>query len=359
MGRTTRMEYSVIIRIGMVVTAWLFWAAVCSQIGHAVFRFPVLPIDGRATELMTSIDYRYQNLFDGTLNRYRQFDNMYLDEFSTAIPGLSYTSLTDSASRHMVPQGVCFAGDYMLITAYDSTKKENSVVYVLSNQDKTNRTFLTTLVLPDQNHVGGIAFDGEYIWVAKSLSGYISALPYELVEEAVASESFSFPVEAYAWNLYCGVPASFVSYYDERLWVGTYRSPSDGMGALQSYRLNQEGSDISLQWESTIQIPSCAQGAAFLEEDDQTYLLLTTSRGRHSDSNVYLYEMYETEAEPLLIERGSYIFPPMAEELVTDGTYTYVLFESAATCYSTSMYNKCLYPVDRVSALSNRQLLGG
>lgn len=360
MVRAKRMEYGIVIRIGMFLSAWLFWAAVVSQIGHAVLRFPVYFKGSNVTELITSTDYRFQNRFMGTLNRYGQFANLYREEYSTALPGLSYTSMGEFGSRHMVPQGICIAGDYMLITAYDNKKVENSVIYVLSNRDPSDRSFLVTLILPDKNHVGGIAFDGSNVWIAKSTSGYVSALPYELIEEAAASGLDSYRVESYGQNLYCGVTASFVSYYDNRLWVGTYRSSLSGTGALNCYRLEQEGDTTRLLWESAVEIPAYAQGIAFLEQEDKTFVLLSTSCGRYRDSKVYLYELEQDSGEFVaLTQAAQYRFPPMAEELATDGDHTYVVFESAATCYSGAGYGRCIYPVDRISALSNQEMLAG
>ncbi len=359
MVRARRMEYGIVIRIGMFLTACLFWAAVISQIGYVVLRFPVFFTDRSVTEPITSTDYRFQKRFAGTIKRYGQFANLYREEYSTALPGLSYTSMGDIGSHHMVPQGICIAGDYMLITAYDNKKVEKSVVYVLSNRDASARGFLVTLILPDQNHVGGITFDGSNVWIAKSTSGYVSSLPYELIEEAAASGRDSYRVESYGQNLYCGVTASFVSYYNERLWVGTYRSSLSGTGTLNCYRLEQEEDTTRLLWESAAEIPAYAQGIAFLEQENTTYALLSTSCGRYRDSKVYLYELKQDSGEFALTQAAQYRFPPMAEELATDGDYTYVVFESAASCYSNPGYGRCIYPVDRISALSNQELLAG
>lgn len=107
------------------------------------------------------------------------------------IPGLECTNILGDTCDCMTPQGICVAGDYILITAYCNInaykddlksnssngsnaekleKEENhskhcSVIYVVS---KFSKKYLTTLVLPDKNHVGGIVYDGNYIWVAKS-----------------------------------------------------------------------------------------------------------------------------------------------------------------------------------------------
>ena len=356
---TRHREYGIITRMGMFLTAWLFWAAVISQIGQNLLRSPIFYRNFSPAESLTSTGYRFPEGFARTVKRYGQFERLYREEYSTALPGLSYTSMGEAGSRHMVPQGICIAGDYMLITAYDNKKTEKSVVYVLSNRGDGTHSFLTTLILPDKNHVGGIAFDGDNVWIAKSTSGYVSALPYGLIEEAAACGQDSFRVEAYEQNLYCGVTASFVSYYDDRLWVGTYRSPAGRTGALNSYRMEREGDTVRLQWESAAEIPAYAQGIAFLQKEDRTYALISTSCGRYRDSRVYLRELVQGEGEFSLAPVTEYRFPPMAEEVASDGEHTYVIFESAATCYSNPGYGRCAYPVDRVSALSNRAMLTG
>ena len=108
----------------------------------------------------------------------------------------------------------------MLITAYDKEKEHNSVIYILSNEDPTEREFLAALILPDQNHVGGITCDGSRVWIAKSTTGYLSVISLERIREAAASGEETVFLGDYDAQLYCGVTASFVSYQDQRLWVG-------------------------------------------------------------------------------------------------------------------------------------------
>lgn len=49
---------------------------------------------------------------------------------------------------------------------------------------------------------------------------------------------------------------------------------------------------------------------------------------------------------------------PILDEISSDGTYTYCLFESAATKYSTMPFNRCLYPLDCVVPLRTAELVG-
>jgi hypothetical protein len=50
----------------------------------------------------------------------------------------------------------------MLVTAYDVRKKLNSVIYVI---DMNSMELVSTLTMPNMFHAGGIAFDGENIWM--------------------------------------------------------------------------------------------------------------------------------------------------------------------------------------------------
>lgn len=353
--KNTRGDYRKAILIyGILITVCLQVTAFGRYLFRTVFSVSEITVEDRTLEIGTSTDFRYPNKFIKTLSSYTDFQRMYRHEHSTAIPGLEYTNLGFSVTAQMVPQGICVAGDYMLITAYDKELEHNSIIYVLSQEENGQREFLTTIILPDINHVGGIAFDGEYVWIAKSISGYCSGISYETIEEAVSSGEKYYALSDYEENAYCGITASFVTYHGEYLWIGTFRE--HGNGTLSCYRIIQEGRR-DLQLEDTIEIPACAQGVSFLEGEGKTYMILPTSKGRYRDSNIYLYEMKERDGEISLLEKGKYKFPPMAEEVTSDGAYTYFLFESAATCYSTKRYKKCTYPVDRICAVSNQELL--
>ncbi len=344
----------------ILIIAWFIWAVYGCWVNHAVFFLPEISIENRSGKSKTSTHFRYEEQFEETLDKYEMFGGMYQDEVSTAVPGLSYTKLGDSYSDTMVPQGISIAGDYMLITAYDSGiegKVEPSVIYVLSNEEKEKRKFLTTLILPDRNHVGGITFDGEYIWIAKSTTGYISGISYESLQKAVSQEKDYYEIGKYDKQIYLGVTASFVTWDEERLWVGTHSKELGASGELTSYRIYQKQGTLKAEKECTIHIPAYAQGVEFVEWEEKIYMVLNASNGRYRDSVVYLYERIEGEDGLSLQLVGSHCFPPMLEELVSDGEHVYFVFESAATCYSTEKYRKCMYPVDRICGISCEELL--
>lgn len=107
----------------------------------------------------TSMDYRYNAEFVMVLNNYLDFKEIYNAEYSFPIPGLANTSLNEGICTQMVPQGICSAGDYILISAYDNGSEDrekpyHSVIYILSNKEGRKRQLLTVLELPDVTHAG-------------------------------------------------------------------------------------------------------------------------------------------------------------------------------------------------------------
>lgn len=325
-------------------------------------------------DAVTSMEFRYDKRFQKTLSHYRFFGNLYQADDSTPVPGLQSTDILGEGCSQMVPQGICIAGDYMIVTAYDSGyfykdatgrschKISPSVLYVLSNQNPRNRELLTTIVLPDKNHVGGVAFDGRNIWIAKSTDRQCSVISYETLEEAVSSGKSSYELSEYGQNVYCGSVASFVTWHEGRLWVGTYSNRISSKGMLRSYTVGKQQTEeeeiFTLEKQEEIVIPEFANGAVFLERGEKTYLVVTTSKGRYFDSQIYFYELGKdcVTGRTLYYFYDSYKFPPMAEELVCDGKNTYFLFESSATCYSTPIYRRCSYPVDRICGVATLEL---
>ena len=207
--------------------------------------------------------------------------------------------------------------------------------------------------------MGGITCDGERVWIAKSSDESLSMITCDRIRDAVSSGMETVFLGKYDANFYCGVTASFVSYQDRRLWVGTSQSFLTKQGELTVFRMLEEDDELRLVRQFAMEIPKHAQGISFLEENGRTYLLLSASYGRFRDSSLYVYEAFVSDARVILRGKLRYTFPPMVEELVSDDDCTYCLFESAATCYSTVSGMKCKYPVDRVCALDNRRLVAG
>lgn len=318
------------------------------------------------SEAYTSNSYRYSAQFNRILqnNRYASFSEMYQADKSTAIPGLANTDVLGNNCKGMVPQGICVTKDYMIISAYDSGKrgasrvrnKQNSVLYILSNHDAEKRQYLTTVVLPDVNHVGGLAFDGKYLWIAKSTTNTCSAISIKEIDKAVASGQNSVSLD-YTATVDCGMTASFLTYYDHRLWVGSFAAKNRKVGKLSSFSIGEWDDTITLTRVNSVDIPYHANGVAIKKIDNRVCMTVISSYSRMRDTTVYLYELQDDDM-PYIAKKykGEYKFPPMGEEVAFDGKDAYFLFESAASCYSYEKGNKCVNPVDRVCAIELEEL---
>ena len=85
-----------------------------------------------------------------------------VDKYS--IPGLAPTADNDLTKgyiqcNNLCPQGLTFAGDYMLTTAYCVDGVHTSCIFIY---DKETGDYLNTLVLKEKSHVGGITPFREY-----------------------------------------------------------------------------------------------------------------------------------------------------------------------------------------------------
>ena len=310
------LKYSIILY--MTTAVWSLLIAE-GRLNTAVFLFQKIEIE-KQTAPYTSTKYRHEKAFQGTLRRYRQFASLYCSEVSTAVPGLESTNVLGEACDRMVPQGICVAGDYMLITAYDNLKAfsktkgkkqanpYHSVLYVLSNDDPEKRRLLTTIVLPDVNHVGGVTFDGKNVWIAKSTTQKCSVIPYGVIKDAANSGKESYKLAAYGQNVDCGAVASFLTFRQGKLWIGTYSNRASGTGRLRNYDIQKEdtlkGERYRLKLCQEIVIPGFANGVEFLEQG-----IIPIWRSRHQKEDALIPKfIYIGFLRILLREQASMIY---------------------------------------------------
>ena len=320
--------------------------------------------EGKIAHVQTTCDYRYSAGFQKVMknSKYKSFHAMYDPQFSSAIPGLGATDVLGTNCTGMVPQGLCFCEEYLLVSAYDcglDGKRQRSVIYVMSDQDPKDRKCLTTLVLPDINHVGGLAYDGQYVWIAKSSTGTCSAIDKRAIDAAVMSRAGSCEVE-YTTTVDCGVTASFLTYYDDRLWVGTFAYGNKKEGLLTSFAISGSGEELSLKRVNRLTIPCYANGVNIEKYNGKVYMSVVSSYSRVKDSFVYVYELENDRTEAISKKYCKrHRFPPMGEEVACDGSRLYFLFESAANCYSNSNGKNCSHPVDRICAIPMEAFYAG
>ena len=301
------------------------------------------------------------------------------------IPDLSYTDVLGDPCNCMTPQGICIAGDYILMTAYcnvESLKEDlennseqtvnqmrmeateehnrhNSVLYVL---DKFNGSHIATMVFDDKSHVGGITFDGEYIWVAKGGNCKIDGYSFVDVRACIEMGSFNYPMCEVACEVQCDTTTSFVTYHDGYIWVGTFSGDAEQNGVLTGYNIVKTGGVHCVETHKIVEIPAHANGAVFIDTEVGPYLAVTTSYGRSNDSTLYVYDATNLRSigmigKAKLPEYANFTLPPMAEELCAENNDIYFLFESASTAYSFVEDNMCEDVVNTICILDRRNII--
>lgn len=248
---------------------------------------------------------------------------------SVIIPGLQNTNLNGFGCATMVPQGLTFAKSYMLMSAYDLSKEENSVIYVIK---KSTKKLVTTVELPSQTHAGGLAYDGRNLWITSGNN--LLSIPFSTISAAAAKGQSYLEIPAYASTVPVGQQAATIAYYKSKLWVASYNELSSGY--LGSYTIVNKNGTPSLALCSRIKVANRIQGMVFTSKGE---LILSRSCQTDSKQRGFLHQLdvYKPnvkKASKGIIKLGRVRkhvdMPTMNEEIAISGSYLYVNYESAA-----------------------------
>lgn len=263
-------------------------------------------------------------------------------------PGLKTTNVYGFVSKNMVTQAVTFAEKYILMTAYDYKGEEKSVVYVI---DRKTKKYITTLALPDSYHVGGMAYDGYNVWVSTGTA--VSCFTYDDIKAAVASGEDSSQI-AYKTKCEVKTQASFVTYYNKKLWIGEHYE--NKTSKMYGYSITGKKTTPVLKKIFSMTIPSKTQDVLFLK--DGTLIVSRSNQISSKLSKYYLSEL--TRYKPswgkkksgnikLNKSRGKLTMPNMMEGIAYRDGYIYTSFESASI-------SSCPYKMDRICALKYKKI---
>lgn len=263
------------------------------------------------------------------------------------IPGLKSTkTLTNNKAKgpsictSMTPQGIAVSKDYIFTSAYCHTGKHNSVVYMI---DKVTHKFIKEIILPGKPHVGSISYDQQFdnLWVCGSHKDLAQANALSI--ESIRNYNFSDahkPIKYLHENNLLEIPkSSFMSYFNEKLYLGYFNKTEDGL--IKKYRIEDDGDIYKVKvkygdttGESGVAVDSAtifsaAQGMAFYKDK----LFLTQSLGI-LPSNLALFQNREDTRnfkEDSSVD--SFLFPSMLEQVCIYENDLYFIFESGAYAY--------------------------
>ncbi len=279
-------------------------------------------------------------------SEYQEYSEKIVYNKSFPIPGMEKTYYDGAIITTMVPQAITYVNGYFLISAYDSNKKVNSVIYLISEESG----FLRTIILPNDAHVGGLAYDGKNIWVSGK-DKTIHTFKAEVITDALTQEEESFFLTEYLQDYQVENTPSFLSYYNDIIYVGTFTVSDPSL--MSAYQIQEKASTPIINKVYDIVIPNRSQGAFFTD----TGLLISRSYSRNNTTPNYIsqLEYYQINISknlnqsPLEIEEPTkvLILPPMAEGIILVDAYFYVVFESCAT-----LYQDATHITDRVVAFA-------
>lgn len=268
---------------------------------------------------------------------------------SFVTPGMKTTNVAGFAATKMIPQGICQAGAYYLISAYDYYGQDESVIYILN---RSTHAYITTLVLPNKAQANALTYDGTNVWISKG--NYLAYFPFSAITSAVTSGASFATLSDYTGTLTVNTKPQVLAYHDGILWEGANTPGSTGY--LYGYQITSKNGICTLTQKYYMAIPSKVQGITF---DSDGYMYMTRSYRKSSAYSGYVSQI--RTYKPNLsapstkggVAKGAIIkkrtLPAMSEGVAVYGSYVYVL-------YSGCKYTACTYKVDRVIATKKTNL---
>lgn len=187
-----------------------------------------------------------------------------------AIPGLAPTADDDLTKgyiqcNNLCPQGFYFAGDYLLTTAYCMDDIHNSCIFIYN---KNSGAYLRTIVLNQKSHVGGIAYDGENVWICHAGEKALECISYkELKNYATGKQGIVKRTTVTLKALNTKPSAVTYNEADGRIWVAEYVS-------LPNYKKGDIPYMAAYQYEDGELVP--AYDMTYDKEPEEDYLSITT-----------------------------------------------------------------------------------
>lgn len=244
-------------------------------------------------------------------------------ERSFTMPGL-YESNLPEVCKNSVVQGFTMSSQYMFISAY-SKAGENSILYVMDLEGK----LLNVVDLQFVAHTGGISYDptNDYLWITGP-SGQVYAISHTEVISGTYTGNILVSFDAGLVNHNQSKVASFLTWFQDNLYVGSYVDGANGM--LNRYDLSDP---LNPQLISTVTIPERIQGITLWENNADGNIDMFLSQGYQTLDAVLLCFDYRGDCTEYIQPLASYVLPEGVEQIQAASDGMYLLFESAAIPY--------------------------
>ncbi len=304
--------------------------------------YTLFVVGGMLCALIINVDSDLSNFFNtdmetGATENYIDVSvSEILDKYPELENVLTQANIRIPNEDNMIPQGITYLKNNILITAYDGSKKNNSLVYVLDSKGN----IINKVDLNNKSHVGGIMYDVDHnlIWIPDE-NGVLNAYNSEdfLVKQKVSplyvfdnvSEGLK-NFENKSKNL-----IAFLTIKDNHLFIGNFSKTENILVKEFDIVLNDE--KIDLKYIRNFKVPAKTQGIIFVKKNNKDYLILSNSYRRRSKSHIYVFE-YNDDINFYSIQNAKKIaLPPLLEQITVKNSKIYALFESGAKRYNNAI----------------------
>ena len=239
----------------------------------------------KLNSIISSADYKYSYLID--TSKY----NKYLKQFGDSKYAVFRKVLTNEfiampSTAGYVPQGCCQAGNYYVMTAYDSNKVNKTNIYVFDKSGK----IINTVTMDGKYHAGSVTYDSntntvyvpagnaEHSIKAFKLNDLINTTG-EIKGETISG--FNANLDTHS--------VSYATVSDGKIYVGEYGTTKKNY-QLESYQLNSTGGIIE-STKKTYKVPyQHTQGMTVYNYKGKDYYLFSCSAGKKS-STIYVSQL--------------------------------------------------------------------
>jgi uncharacterized protein YukE len=264
-------------------------------------------------------------------------------------PLIPNTFRTGDTDGEWIPQGLAYdpRTDQLLASYYSGHSDTDSLLSVIDENsgDEVTNVRLAGVPVPHEdinippNHSGGIAVDGDTVWVTSTEDdgGYVYRYSREDIDAAERGETVhataKYPVGA----------SSYATFADGKLWVGDFNE--DGPGTLYSYDVNSN-SVVADTPSSTHLTPAKIQGVVVRDGE----FVLSQSFDRDKPSSLLIQDRDNPLGFMFATGQG---MPNMSEGIAEVDGDIVTLYESGAEKYADGSW-----PRERMTRTPLSELVG-
>ena len=268
------------------------------------------------------------------LNRVYNSKNNNINTYKVKDLLISKSYSIDNLNEYVL-QGLCIVDNYILLSAYDNSHVNNSIIYVLYNYKIVN-----ICKLYNNAHVGGIAYDTihEMIWITDKKGTISSYNKNDILHNDSAQPILTkVDVSSGLINVYGNLGCAYVCINNDKLYVGNYSKDNP---ILKEYLILDDGS-IDLKNEKIYSFCKYVQGISFINVNNNTYLFGSSSWGRIVNSIINIFSFNDNisnfdEKNKIILE-----LPPMSEQIALNkNNELLVVFESNAAKFKRTAGTK-------------------